>query len=537
MAKGKKFLRKQLEKRLKVDNYGYSETGANSTRGSMAGWLPIRSSPQQDIDENLGRLRGRAASLAMGGSCVATGALNNSRMNVIGAGLNLSPKPIYRILGISADEAEEWAYMTRTAFDMWAGSIFCDKYHRNNFYDLQDIAYNAQMVDGDCFAVIQREPETAFMPFSLRIQLIEGSRVCNPNSDGSTYPVYSNNQVNGNRIISGVEIDDGGAVVAYYIANKYPNDFGARGPTTWTRVAAFGKETGLQNVMQICHDDRPAQYRGTPYMAPVIEAMKQVGRFTDAELMTAIIKSYFSLFFTQSQQHNDAFPLKDGGGNQTASYDDLRNAKFKLGMGTMNAVPPGWDVKELDASKNLSTFDSFTTQVIKQIGTALGQPYEVLMKTFQASYTASRAALLQAWMDFRRRRTWFARDFCQPVYEWWLSEAVDKGYIKAPGYFENPIMRAAWQKADWFGPVMGILDPSREITAAGKRIEWGLSTREKEAAELTGTSYAENVQRIAIENAKLEENGLPLYPDNTLPSEANFPDSDLDDDTEGKDDE
>lgn len=527
-------MKKKNRKAKKIKNYGYSETGANTTKGSMAGWLPTRTSPQQDIDANLGRLRGRSASLSMGGSCIATGALNNSRMNVVGAGLSLSPKPIYRYLGMTPEEAEEWAYRTRTAFDMWAGSCFCDKYHRNNFYDMQDIAYNSQMVDGDCFALIQREEETPFMPFSLRIQLIEGPRVSNPFSDGtSTYPVYSRNPQNGNRIISGVEVDSNDAIVAYYISNKYPNDYENGATTEWRRTEAFGKRTGLRNVMQICHDDRPAQYRGTPFMAPVIEAMKQVGRFTDAELMTAIIKSYFSLFFTQSQQHASQFPLKDGSESDVASYEDLQRADFKLGMGTMNAVPPGWDVKELDASKNLSTFDSFTTQVIRQIGAALGQPYEVLMKTFQASYTASRAALLQAWMDFRRRRTWFARDFCQPVYEWWLMEAVARGYIEAPGFMEDPIVRAAWSKADWYGPVMGILDPSREITAAGKRIEWGISTREKEAAELTGTYYDENISRIAIENAKCEAAGLPKYPDNTLPAEANLTsDSDGDEENE-----
>lgn len=518
----------------KIKNYGYSETGASTKKGSMAGWLPTRSSPQMDIDANIGRLRGRSASLAMGGSCVATGALNNSRMNVVGAGLKVSPKPLYRLLHISADEAEEWAYTVRTAFEMWAGSVFCDRYHRNNFYDLQDIAYNAQLVDGDCFCLIQREDPTEYMPFSLRLQVIEGPRVCNPFSDGVTnYPVYARNPQTGNRIVSGVEIDDNGAVLAYYISNKYPNDWDNDEATKWVRVQAFGQNTGLQNVMQICHDDRPGQYRGTPYMAPVIEAMKQVGRFTDAELMTAIIKSYFSLFFTQTQQHNDPFPLKDGSESGGASYDDLRKAQFKLGMGTMNAVPPGWDVKELDASKNLSTFDSFTTQVIKQIGTALGQPYEVLMKSFQSSYTASRAALLQAWMDFRRRRTWFANDFCKPVYKWWLSEAVARGYIKAPGYFDNPFARIAWQNADWYGPVMGILDPSREITAAGKRIEWGVSTREKEAAELTGTNFSENLQRLAIENAQCEAAGIPKYPDNTLPAEANLVDNGSDDDTEG----
>lgn len=503
--------------RMRVINSGYSEAGANHIRGTLKSWNPVRSGPASDIDVNLGTLRARSADLALGGSCIATGAINNSRMNVIGPGLKIAPRPKYRILGISDDEAEEWSYLVREAFDLWANSVYCDSYHRNSFYDLQDIAYNAMLIDGDAFALIKREKESQAMPFSLRLQIVEAGRVCNPYSNGSTYPAITRNEENGNRIISGIEVDSHDAIVAYHIVNRYPNDWQEDRPTNWVRVKAFGDRTGMQNVLQICHDERPGQYRGVPYLAPVIESLKQVGRFTNAELTTAIIKSYFTLFFTQTAQHTDSFPLQSK--DDVASYDDIRNADFHIGPGTMNAIPPGWGVQELDASKNLSTFDSFTTQIIKQIGTALGQPYEVLIKAFNSSYTASRAALLQAWADFKTRRIWFSRDFCQPVYEWWLAEAVDKGYIKAPGFFDNPIIRKAWCAAEWYGPVMGVLDPVKEITAAGKRVAWGLSTREKEAAELTGTSYAENIERLSIENKKLEEMGLPDYPDNSIPAE------------------
>lgn len=42
------------------------------------------------------------------------------------------------------------------------------------------------------------------------------------------------------------------------------------------------------------------------------------------------------------------------------------------------------------------------------------------------------------------RREWFANDFCKPIYEIWLSEAVALGRIQAPGFFSDPLIRAAW---------------------------------------------------------------------------------------------
>lgn len=507
-----------------IRNAGYGETGAETRSGPMREWQPWRSSPQEDIDRNLGLLRGRSADLSMGGSAIASAALGNARQNIVGSGLHIAPKPKYRILGITPKEADEWAYLVREAFDLWARSKFCDSCKRNNFYDLQDIALASYLVDGDSFVLIKQAKASRLMPFSLRLQVLEASRVCNPGSSVGTTTVYGWNEETGNRIVSGIEIDNEGAVVAYWVASKYPNDhLDYSGSVEWTRVTAFGRRTGNRNILQISNETRPNQYRGVPYLANAIAAMKQIDRYTAAELLTAIIKSYFTLFFTQSAAHDTAFPLKDDGNQMTDEerMRQLRDCDIRIGPGTLNALPPNWDIKEVDAAKNLSTFEPFTTQLMKQVGASIGQPYEVLLKTFNSSYSASRAALMQAWASFKTMRTWFAADFCQPVYELWLAEAVTRGYIQAPGFFDSPILRAAWCGSDWYGPVMGTLDPVKEIQAAGKRIEWGMSTREKECAEITGTSFADNLARLSIENAQLEEAGMPKYPDNTINAEAN----------------
>jgi capsid protein len=130
------------------------------------------------------------------------------------------------------------------------------------------------------------------------------------------------------------------------------------------------------------------------------------------------------------------------------------------------------------------------------------------MKNFTSSYSASRAAMLQAWEEFKLRRTWFARDFCQPVYEAWLAEAIAIGRLEAPRFFDDPAIRAAWCHADWYGPTMSILDPVKDITGSALRVQYGLSTREREAAEMTGTDFEENLDQLAWEQERLKELGL-----------------------------
>ena len=499
----------------RAKNSGYSEGGASHNNKSLKGYNPRKLGYKADIGANLSTLRDRSADLAIN-TPVGTAAINTSTTHTVGAGLNVFPRPKFQILGISAEEARAWARKVRAEFDLWAESKDCDIYRKNNLYDMQSIAYQGYLTDGDSFAVFRRKPTTPDMPYTLRLQLIEGNRVSNPLTD-STYVtgdptgVEALNPDNGNRILNGVEIDTDGAIVAYWVSNQVPGEPITSMLTTWARVEAYGKRTSIPNVLQISNDTRPEQYRGVPYLAPVIETLKQVYRYTNAELTSAIIKSNIELFFTEAVTNSGSLNdmLADNGvDDPTEPVVDV--SEYNLGPGTLNALPKGVDVKSVDASNAQSTFEVFSTQLIKQVGAALNQPYEVLMKNFNSSYSASRAAMLQAWEEYKLRRKWFARDFCQPIYEIWLMEAVANGRIEAPGFFDDPLIRKAWCNADWFGPTMSILDPVKDMNGSTLRIENGVSTREREAAEMTGTDLEENIAQLAFEKQLMEKYGMGL---------------------------
>lgn len=500
----------------RIINSGYSEGGASRTRTALKGYYPLKSSTKADVDINLPLLRSRSTDLYYN-SAVGAGAINSSRNNVIGAGLRVSPKIDYKLLGFTAEQAKEWQRKTLREFNLWAESKACDLYRKNNFYDMQDIVYLSYLIDGDAWAAIKYRKPLPNCPYCTRIQLFEASRVCNPDASAvydtaSPWTVETINSKTGNRIISGVEIDQDGAVVAYWIANRVPFDLtNPAGKLEWVRVEAYGKRSGRQNVLQISHEERSEQYRGVPYIAPAIEVLKQVSSYTSAELTAAIVKSYFTLFFTSNN-------------GSTSSLDDVLSSTYaphervapedldgiEVGAGTLNLLPEGIDVKAIDGSRNLSTFEPFVNNLICQIGASLGIPSEVLLSRFQSSYSAARAALLQAAAVFRTRRTWFARDFCQPVYESWLAEAVAIGRVKAPGFGSDPVITKAWSGADWFGPVMGLLDPVKEVNGAALRIKYGFSTAEREAAELTGTDFDSNVDQISIEHGTWDAKGIEV---------------------------
>lgn len=504
----------------KMMNSGYSEGGASKSKSTLAAYNPIKSSPQADVDVNLATLRARSSDLYCN-TPIGAAVLNTPRNAVIGAGLKVSPKIDYEALGLTQEEAKEWQRNTRREFALWADGVDCDLYRKHNFYDLQDIVYLNYLIDGDSWAAFKYRKPTAGNPYCLRLQLFEASRICNPESCSnlsilSYESVLMTNEANGNTIINGVEVDKDGAVVAYWIANRMPYDLVNTGKQlTWKRVEAFGRRTGMPNVLQVSHEERPEQYRGVPYMAPVIEVIKQVCRYANAELMAAVIKAYFAIFLTSNDSStNDIRDALDVFGDVPTgmSYDEKREILngINLDMGSVNLLPDGVDVKAVDGSRTMSTFEPFTSTLFTQIGAACNVSADVILNRFQASYSASRAALMQAAATFKTRRTWFVRDFCQPVYEAWLAEAIAIGRIKAPGYGSDPKITKAWSRAEWFGPTMGLLDPVKEITAAAMKRKYGFSTGEREAAEISGTDYDDNIAQLASEAVTWQSHGMDV---------------------------
>ena len=495
---------------MRIKNSGYSDGGASHTSNILKSWNPIKLSSKSDIDRNLRTLRNRAADEAIN-TPIGAAAIYSSATHAVGTGLTLFPRPKAKVLGITAEQAKEWTRKVQAEFEAWADSKGCDMYRRNNFYDLQHIAYLSYLTDGDAFALFRRKAPNKMNPYSLRIQLLEANRISNPLDLGLTNytSVEMNAPTPGHRIVSGVEVDADGAIEGYWVSNKVPYDTAdIVGAPEWVKVKAVGEQTGVPNILQICHDTRADQYRGVPYLAPVLETLKQTSRYTTAELASAIVKSFFSLFFTETPSGSTLDSVLGNSFDEDPMAPCVDVGDYALGAGTLNALPKGVDVKSVDASNAQSTFGIFLESLIKQVGAALGQPYEVLMKSFTSSYSASRAALLQAWDEYKQRRIWFARDFCQPIYEVWLTEAVALGRIEAPGFFSDPVIRKAWCNAEWFGPTMSILDPVKDVTGSHLRIQYGLSTREREAAEMTGSDFEENLEQLAYEQSLMVAKGI-----------------------------
>lgn len=482
--------RTAARQKLQILNSGYSNYGASVVRKSLAGWLHAGGSSREDIEDNVSILRQRTRDLYMGVP-IANGAVKTMRTNIVGRGLRLKPNIDAELLGVSPEERRTLEKQIEREWNIWAESTDCDMARIDNFYELQQLAFLNWLISGDCLAVLPVKPRLN-QPYDLRVQLIEADRLCSPDNCDTI----------DNKIVGGVEVDQSGEVVAYHIADHHPLSY-AYADISWQRVEAFGKTTGRRNVLHLMNRERIGQRRGVPFLAPVIESLKQLGRYTDAELVAAVVSGMFTVFIEKADASSE-----DTIGSiipEEVQVDAEDETTIELAPGAVIDLNEGEKAHDMNPGRPNANFGGFVEAICQQIGASLEIPYELLMKRFNSSYTASKGALEEAWKMFNMYRDWLATDFCQPVYEEWLTEAVAKGRIKAPGFFTDPVIRKAYCGAKWNGPAKGMLDPVKEATAAEKRVQNGFSTRSDETMQMTGTSYYNNIEQLKHEEKELRE--------------------------------
>lgn len=482
--------RTAARQKLQILNSGYSNYGASVVKKSLAGWLHAGGSSREDIEDNVSILRQRTRDLYMGVP-IANGAVKTMRTNIVGRGLRLKPNIDAELLGVSPEERRTLEKQIEREWNIWAESTDCDMARIDNFYELQQLAFLNWLISGDCLAVLPVKPRLN-QPYDLRVQLIEADRLCSPDNCDTI----------DNKIVGGVEVDQSGGVVAYHIADHHPLSY-AYADISWQRVEAFGKTTGRRNVLHLMNRERIGQRRGVPFLAPVIESLKQLGRYTDAELVAAVVSGMFTVFIEKADASSE-----DAIGSmlpEEVQVDAEDETTIELAPGAVIDLNEGEKAHDMNPGRPNANFGGFVEAICQQIGASLEIPYELLMKRFNSSYTASKGALEEAWKMFNMYRDWLATDFCQPVYEEWLTEAVAKGRIKAPGFFTDPVIRKAYCGAKWNGPAKGMLDPVKEATAAEKRVQNGFSTRSDETMQMTGTSYYNNIEQLKHEEKELRE--------------------------------
>lgn len=445
----------------------------------------------------------------------------------IGVGLKLQAEPNRTVLeseGINngADVYAKFQKMVESRFMVYANSKECDYLKEKNLHELALDAYQGEFLGGDMLVIVR------FDDNGPNIQLLSGDHVCNPGLDE-----ISKVEERKNYVEHGIEIDEKGAHVAYFVKIKQKNDV-----DKYERIPAKGVKSGkrlawLISGKKIC----PDHLRGVPAMAQSLEKINKLDRYTEAAVgkaeqaakivftieheafsdgenpLESIVngKKFPGMKTTPSVSNEERMVLADGLSNRIA--ETTTNSTFNMGNGaSLKAF--GTDIE--------TNFGEFHGTVFKSISAGVDVPPEVAMQEYNSNYSASRAAINSFGYIIVINRQKFANDFYIPFYKLWLEWQILNKKITAPGYIENItnfMVTESYTQCRFTGKNMPHIDPLKEIKAVREMLgvdgATPLISREQAVEMLNAGQWDENFMKY------MEEEGI--IPEEEVEEETDSP--------------
>ena len=400
---------------------------------------------------------------------VAVGALDTYANNVVGSGLIPQSRLRADVLGISEERAKVLQRQAESAWAVFSPMAGAD--NRLNMDELQFLALSKIIEDGEVIA-IPTWADDSWRPFGRCIELIESDRLCN------TLGVSEKSAVNG--IVYGPR----GEPKTYYVRKA--------GKTAQsTAISAFDAD-GRPKILHVFPTRRPGQQRGIPVFAPILTRLRDLSKYQEATLVTARVAACLAVFITQQNQFG---PLGNDKTNASGTFSELS-------PGMVARLRQGEAINVVQPNQPGDVYAGYVESLLRMIGMALGLPYELLVKDFsKTNYSSARAALLEGRRMFIRWRKWLAAKFCQPIWDMVLEEAFLRGMFDAKDFYGQ---RHEYCRAMWIGGSWGWVDPVKEVEAARKAIDYGLSNLAEECAA-QGRDWEENIEQLGREQAYIEE--------------------------------
>lgn len=426
---------------------------------------------------------------------VASGITSTYSENIVGSGLKPQSRIRADYLGISPERAD---LLQKQAERAWMRfSPMADASNRLDIDELQFLALSKIIEDGETI-VLPTWANEEWRHFGRCIELVESERLSSPPVGGK----------DAKDIIDGIRFGSRGQPVKYFIKKSMQSLPGDR--EKFAEISPFDSQ-GRPKILHIFRTKRPGQARGVPLFAPVLTYFKDLADYLEAEVVAARVAACLAVFVTKADPMAAAIGFS---GSTEASGARIQGIEPGM-VGYLNI---GESINVVDPKRTSETFNSFLEGLLRIIGASLGLPYELVMKDFsKTNYSSARAALLEGRRIFINWRQWFAKKFCQPIWNLVLEEAYLRGEFEAGDFYEN---FQEYTRAQWIGGAWGWVDPVKEVEASRKAVDYGFSTVAEEAAG-QGRDWEEVFDQREREIAREEEIGIksavtekaPMLPD------------------------
>lgn len=301
------------------------------------------------------------------------------------------------------------------------------------------------------------------------------------------------NKEPGNEIRMGVERDGYGKAVAYHILADHPAD-----DMGWTWNGQRYVRIPAAEMIHVYDRKWINAARGVTRFATSIRTMQTMGGYVEAEVVAARIASSKGGFYEETVASDT--PQGEG---KTARGEPLQ----EVSPGQFERLPPGVTFKPYDPQHPTSAFDPFIKAMLRGSSAGLGVSYHELSHDLSsANYSSLRQGALGDQDEWRQDQNDLTEEFCQPVFEAWLSMALLTQTVTLPVAKFDKFNAAVWRPRGW-----AWVDPKSEMAANGDALDRKLTSHRRVCAA-NGIDFEELLDEIAVDQAMAAAKGIDLTP-------------------------
>lgn len=402
--------------------------------------------------------------------------------NVVGKGIT----PAFR----SPDDA--FNEQIKEVWKRWSRSPkLVDRERRRNFRQMQEWAIREVVTVGECLLLLSYEPRRSHP--GVVLQCVEAEQL------DTTKLMHNGNEVRG-----GVEVDEHGAAVAYWIYTHHPNDL-ATGQTgqwhhphirqsgTWDtreshekggrkphlfesiRIPAF--ENGRPRVIHLYDPERCRQTRGVTRLASTLQRLRDLDQYDMAQLIAARAEACIGLVIKSEQVGSEGFGLNN---SDTDDTDTDGNDELSMQPLMVARLREGEDVTGFEPKRPGNLYEPYTVRQLRASAAGVGISYEHIARDWSTSnYSGLRQGGLEDRREFQLLQELLITHLCQATAEEVVYWSLVQGLAAT-----SEQDREALNEIDWRGDGWEWVDPEKQAKGIREMLDMGLTTLEIEANSL-----------------------------------------------------
>jgi lambda family phage portal protein len=499
--------------------FGGGLEGAERTSRETISWAPAMLSPDQAINGVKPEADARGRDMIMNDGYSA-GAVALHRDSIVGAQYRLNAKPDWRVLGATAEWAEEFAMIAEARFNLAAEAEECffDASGQLTLTGMVRLVIGAFVYTGEVLATCEWIKDGR--PFNTAIQLVSPDRLSNP--DGIADDRF---------LRRGIKKNARGKPIGYYIRQGYPTEWYDNNSDKWSYIPV-AKPWGRRQVIHILEPQQIDQSRGVAEMVSALKHARMTKKFSEITLQNAVVNASYAAAIESELPSAEVITAMGGGeegyekavANYMTMLGDYLSAAENVHIDGAK-IPhffPGTKLQMKPMGTPGGVGSDFEASLLRKVAASLGVSYEELSRDFsKASYSAARASMATTGRAMAARKKMVADRFAQNVYALWVEEELGAGNLPLPPgrnrtdfYRLGGLSKAAYTRATFVGSGRGQIEELKETQAAMLRIKSGLSTYEEECAKL-GKDWREVFDQLAREQKVITALGLPINLDAT----------------------